>query len=162
MLRKNRSVLMLTCAALLALTTLADCGSSSSKGISDTLPPTTKAAGPPVVLIGKTKLGPTLVDANGHTLYVYDVDPDSVTTCIQGLCAFAWHPLTVETSTVVVGPGLRPSWFKTIPGLKGVKVVTVKGRPLYRASGEKGPAMTLGQGVSGVWHAVNDQGEAID
>ena len=162
MLRTNRLVLTMAVAVTAALAV--GCGSSGGGKASEpaaTTTTTTKPSGPAAVKIGTTKLGPILVDKAGHTLYVYDADPDSQTVCIDDLCRFSWPALVVPTKSVPVGPGLKPSLFKTIPGHKGVLVVAVNGRPLYRSVNDKKPGDTTGNAAGGIWHAVNPDGEAL-
>ena len=158
MRRRYGPLLAIALAAAFALTMLTACGSSSSTGKSG-VSTTMKPKGPPVVMLRKTKLGRVLVDTRGHTLYVYDADPDGATTCIDGLCAAGWRAYVVKSSNVVVGPGLKPSMFTTIPGLHGVKIVAVKRRALYAWVTETRAGTTEGQSED--WHAVGADGNAI-
>ena len=120
-----------------------------------TTPPTTTAAGTgaSIVNLTTTKLGLTLVDASGHTLYEYQPDPTGSSTC-TGPCATIWPPLTSPGTTVAVGAHLTASLFSVVSGAAGAHIVAIAGHPLYRFSGDKAAGDTNGQGFAGVWHAA--------
>jgi predicted lipoprotein with Yx(FWY)xxD motif len=128
-------------------------------GAPTSAPPTTAAAGSAsaVVKLTTTKLGLTLVDASGHTLYEYKPDPTGTSTCTGG-CAKIWPPLTSPATTVAVGPHLTGSLFSTVSGATGVHIVAIAGHPLYRFSGDTQAGTTNGQGIGGVWHAAGPLG----
>jgi predicted lipoprotein with Yx(FWY)xxD motif len=127
---------------------------------STTSTPPTSASSAAVVSTATTKLGSTLVDAQGHTLYEYQPDPMGSSTC-TGACATIWPPLTSTSATVSVGGGLTASLFTTVAGENGAKVVAVAGHALYRFSGDKNAGDTNGQGFAGIWHAASPNGSPI-
>jgi predicted lipoprotein with Yx(FWY)xxD motif len=135
-------------------------GTTGRYGSATSAPPTSAAASGPVVSVVVNKLGLTLVDANGHTLYEYQPDPAGSSTCTGG-CASAWPPLTVTTSTIAVGKGLTASMFTTVAGASGAKIVAIAGHPLYRFSGDTAAGQTNGEGVGGIWHAAGPIGNTM-
>jgi predicted lipoprotein with Yx(FWY)xxD motif len=132
---------------------------SSTAGSSSTTvsPTTTAAAGGAVVSLTTTKLGLTLVDSAGHTLYQYMPDPTGSSTCTAA-CSTIWPPLTAPSTTVSVGAHLTASLFSVVAGAGGTHIVAISGHPLYRFSGDKAPGDTTGQGFGGVWHAAGPLG----
>ena len=120
------------------------------------LPPTT-VANAAVVNVVSTKLGLTLVDATGKTLYEYMPDPTGSSTC-TGACAKIWPPLTTTDATVAVGKGLTASLFKTVGSSK---VVAIAGHPLYRFSGDAKAGDTNGEGFAGIWHVAGPIGNTM-
>jgi predicted lipoprotein with Yx(FWY)xxD motif len=93
---------------------------------------------------------------------VFDADPDYQTLCLDDLCRYAWPALVVPTRSVRVGPGLKASYFTTIRGHNGVRVVAVNGRALYLSIADKKPGTVLGVTADKVWHPVGPDGETID
>src|SRR5215831_17921708 len=98
---------VLTVAAL----ALAACGgddssNSNASGSTTTSSNAKTASGVDTVAIKTTKLGPTLVDSTGRTLYIFKSDAKNTSNCNtnQG-CQSLWPPLTV-TGAVKVGKGL--------------------------------------------------------
>src|SRR4051794_28290112 len=69
-------------------TTAAPAGSASAAS-----PVTTAPASPPLVLVAdNAKEGKILVGANGHTLYLFEKDQGTTTSC-TGACAQNWPAL---------------------------------------------------------------------
>jgi predicted lipoprotein with Yx(FWY)xxD motif len=159
--RTTRSLLALTLGLAGLLASCGSSGGSGRSGATTTTRPaatTTTSAGPPVVMVLTTKLGPTLVDARGHTLYEYDADPDKQVTCTEA-CAFLWPPLTVTQDRVPVGPGLDASLFTALGSVNGRRSVAVNNRPLYRFSQDKQPGQIGGVAAgTGLWHALTPNG----
>jgi predicted lipoprotein with Yx(FWY)xxD motif len=175
----RRSLLALTLGAVVLLAACGSSGSSAVQGDSSTTQgssttattaynrygnsgttsstPATTGTSAAVVSSATTRLGATLVDTAGHTLYEYQPDPTGSSTCTGG-CATLWPPLTTTTATVSVGTGLAASLFTTVAGESGAQVVAVAGHALYRFSGDKNAGDTNGQGLAGVWHAASPNG----
>ena len=61
----------------------------------------------PVVSTAKTSLGRILVDAHGHTLYLFAKDRNGKSAC-SGACAAAWPPL-IATAKPRAGAGAEAS-----------------------------------------------------
>lgn len=153
-------------AVAVALVFFAACGKSGSPAAGGPTTTASKATstaphGPADVKIGTTKFGPTLVDATGRTLYEWDSDPDGQSTC-QEECAMIWPPLAIKGNTIVVGPGLVQSEFKTIFLPHGGTGVVMNGRALYNYVYDVKPGQVGGQPFGGgVWHAVHPNGQLI-
>ncbi|MGE5099835.1 MAG: hypothetical protein ACM3SX_07605, partial [Deltaproteobacteria bacterium] len=65
------------------------------------------ATGSPVVKVAATKLGPTLVDSRGRTLYLLTADKRAKGKSVcYAACAKAWPPL-LTTGTAKAGPGAK-------------------------------------------------------
>jgi predicted lipoprotein with Yx(FWY)xxD motif len=100
-------------------------------------------------------LGQIVTDANGFTLYRFDLDTASPSTsnCAAG-CAALWPPVTGTPSL----SGIDASLVGSTTRADGTKQVTLKGWPLYRFAKDTKPGDVLGQGVKGTWFAVTPQG----
>jgi predicted lipoprotein with Yx(FWY)xxD motif len=160
---------MLAVGAALALL-LAACGgdddddaaSSATTTSTDgsTTSTSSESGGAVTVAIAETRLGDTLVDAQGKTLYLFENDSDNKSVCNAG-CDSTWPPLVV-TGTVVVGDGLTESMFTTFPRDDGTMQVSVNGHPLYTYGPDAKPGDTNGQDVGDVWYAVGTNGQKIE
>jgi predicted lipoprotein with Yx(FWY)xxD motif len=146
---------------------LAACGGSSyggSKAPSTTS--TTSKAAPPaataVVSAKSSSLGTFLVDAKGQTLYLWDADHGSKSTC-NGECATNWPPLTTK-SAPKAGAGVKASLLGTTKRADGTQEITYAGHPLYTFAGDTAPGQTTGQGSGAFgapWWVVTPAGQAI-
>lgn len=114
---------------------------------------------PVTVAVGETAFGPTLVDADGRTLYVFDQDGALTSTC-DGGCATLWPPLTFEGEPLL-GDDLDGDRFEAFTRDDGTTQLAVDGMPLYRFDGDTGPGDVNGHGVGGVWWAVGPDGEQL-
>jgi predicted lipoprotein with Yx(FWY)xxD motif len=181
MTRTIRPLLTLSIVAVVVLAACGSSGSSKAGGTSaTTVQPTTTTAGGSgggrygaptasttapakaggvVVNVTTTKLGLTLVDSSGLTLYEYQPDPKGSSTC-TGACATAWPPVTVSGTTVTVGKNLPASLFSTVNGPSGSHIVAIAGHALYRFSGDTKPGDTTGEGVGG-FHAAGPVGNTM-
>lgn len=95
-----------------------------------------------------------LVGSNGMTLYTYDKDTGSTSTCYQQ-CATNWPPYIVSASDdlthLMAGiTGLVSTTKRTDGSLQ----VTYNGHPLYFYIGDKVNSDMTGDGKGGVWHIV--------
>ena len=156
--------------ALAAALVLAACGSSSSSSGSGSTPSyaTTKPSTPntsgvaPVLSTKTSSLGTFLVDGNGRTLYLWDADHGSTSTC-SGACAQAWPPLTT-TATPKASGAVKTSLLGTTKRPDGSREVTYAGHPLYYFAGDTQPGQTTGQGSNGFgapWWVVTPTGNAL-
>jgi predicted lipoprotein with Yx(FWY)xxD motif len=151
---------------------VAGCGDSSGGqqagpyGASTPTPsqaPAAKGAGGADVGLADTKLGTILVDGKGRTLYLFQADKGTASTC-DGACASAWPPLTT-TGRPVAGPGVSASLLGTTERSDGATEVTYNGHPLYTFSGDSAPGQTTGQGVDGFgaeWYVLSAAGNEIE
>ena len=111
------------------------------------------------VAYGETALGDTLVDGKGMTLYIFEADTSSTSTCVDA-CAENWPPLTV-TGEPVLGDGLDESLFATSARPDGTQQLTVDGHPLYLFANDTKPGDTNGQGIGDVWYAAGIDGSKL-
>jgi predicted lipoprotein with Yx(FWY)xxD motif len=109
-----------------------------------------------------TALGTVLVDAAGLTLYLFEGDKGSSSSCYGG-CASIWPPLTT-TGTPVAGAGIKASLLGTAKRKDGTTQVTYAGHPLYRYVADSSPGRTSGQGLNqfgALWFVLAPSGSAI-
>ena len=107
-------------------------------------------------------LGPMLVDAEGRSLYLWEADQDSQSTC-DGPCAEAWPPVTT-IGEPKAGDGADASLLGTSKRADGTLGVTYDGHPLYYFSGDSAAGDANGQGSDGfgaTWSVVSPAGDAI-
>jgi predicted lipoprotein with Yx(FWY)xxD motif len=116
---------------------------------------------PPVEEGGATvSLGDSgfLVDARGYTLYLFDVDEGTTSACTDA-CADLWPPYTIEGEPIA-GEGVDGTLLNTAEQPDGSVQVTYDGNLLYTYASDTAPGDTNGDGVGGVWHAVEPSGNA--
>ena len=165
--------------ALIAIAIAAGCGSNNDQAAA---PATTAGAGagsgygapPPTTAMGASagaaavstasgELGEHLVGPNGHTLYLFEKDTGSTSTC-TGACAAAWPPL-ITTGAPTAGGAADAGLLGTTKRPDGTMEVTYGGHPLYYFSGDAAPGDTAGQEVDAFgaeWYAVAPSGEAVE
>jgi predicted lipoprotein with Yx(FWY)xxD motif len=110
------------------------------------------------VQLADTKLGKVVVDLAGFTLYFTTKDTSATASTCTGGCATAWPAVT---GPATVGAGLDSGAITTLQRDDGTKQLAYKGHPLYYFAEDHQPGDTLGQGVGGVWFALNASGTAI-
>jgi predicted lipoprotein with Yx(FWY)xxD motif len=149
----------------------AACGGSSSAPTSS--PPATSAASPSAaspssgtsdagatsIKTAHTSLGTVLADGKGITVYLFEKDTGTASSC-YGACAAAWPPV-LTTATPVAGSGAQASLLGTIKRTDGKTQVTYAGHPLYYFSASIKPGQVNGQGVHAFgagWDAVRPSG----
>jgi predicted lipoprotein with Yx(FWY)xxD motif len=158
---KRRIVLGLLPAAL-ALAA-AGCGTSSYSGTSGAAaarPATTSATAS--VATGRTELGTVLVDGKGRTLYLFEKDKGSASSC-YGACASVWPPLT--SARGVAAGGLPAAKLGATKRTDGTTEVTYAGHPLYTYAGDAKPGQSRGQGLDqfgAEWYVLAPSGHKID
>ncbi|MEX2323610.1 MAG: hypothetical protein WEA29_07545 [Acidimicrobiia bacterium] len=121
-------------------------------------PMTTAALEPPYLTFGETDLGAVLTDDTGRTLYLFTPDAQGDSTCTGG-CATTWPPFTGDVSA---GSGVDASLLGSITRGDGSTQATYNGWPLYFYSVDTEPGNTRGQGIGGVWFAVDADGEPAE
>jgi predicted lipoprotein with Yx(FWY)xxD motif len=147
-------------------------GTSSSSGASSTpsygaakpsTSSTSNSSGAASVVSTKTSsLGTFLVDAKGRTLYLWDADHGSMSTC-AGACAQAWPPVTT-TGTPNASGAVKASLLGTTKRADGSREVTYAGHPLYTFAGDTQAGQTTGEGSNGFgapWWVVTPAGKAL-
>jgi predicted lipoprotein with Yx(FWY)xxD motif len=108
------------------------------------------------------KLGTFLVDGQGRTLYLFQKDKTSKSTCLDA-CADAWPP-ALAAGTPTAGSGVRKALLGTTKRPDGKRQLTYNGHPLYRFVMDKKPGDVKGQGVNAFgarWYAVNTAGKRL-
>jgi predicted lipoprotein with Yx(FWY)xxD motif len=148
-LKRRSAALAVAGVAALALAA-AGCGGSSdgqqtaSYGAPNPTAPT-NSSGAASVGLASSKLGKILVDGQGRTLYLWEADTGTTSTC-AGACASA-------------------SKLGTTKRHDGTTEVTYNGHPLYTFSGDSAPGQTAGQGSDGFgaeWYVLSATGNAIE
>src|SRR4051812_27836194 len=122
----------------------------------------TNAAGA-AVAVRTTKLGPTLVDSNGRSLYLFEKDKTTASTC-DGACASVWPPLTTNGKPKAQG-GISAAKLATTKRNDGKTEVTYDGHPLYYYVSDTKPGQLSGEGLDqfgATWDAVAPSGTGID
>jgi len=157
---RSRPIGLLAAAAVPLVTlAVAGCGGSDN-----TPTATAKAAGgsSATVSVASTGLGKILVDSQGRTLYLFQQDKGTNSTCSGG-CATAWPPLRASGKPTA-GAGAKASLLGTTPRSDGKPQVTYDGHPLYGYQGDSKPGDTNGQGVNGfgaLWYVLAPSGNEI-
>ena len=105
---------------------------------------------PKGVTVAETDLGPTLVDADGMTLYGFTQDSATVSVC-SGSCAENWPPVSGETT---VSSELDASLVSVTTRDDGTTQLVVGEWPLYRFAGDAAPGDANGQGINDVWYVI--------
>ena len=121
------------------------------------------SSGAASVGLASSKLGKILVDGQGRTLYLWEADTGTASTC-SGACASAWPPLTSDGQPVARA-GVSASELGTTKRDDGTSEVTYNGHPLYTFSGDSAPGQTAGQGSDGFgaeWYVLSATGNAIE
>lgn len=153
-----------TAAATVSLLAAVLGGCSDDNGSSDTASASASAGtqGSGTVAAASSPLGTILVDGDGRTLYLWEADTSSKSTC-NGDCATAWPPVTV-TGKPVAGEGVKASLLGTTTRDDGREEITYNGHPLYRYAGDTGAGDTNGQGSNGfgaAWYVLDATGNKI-
>ncbi|MFI1167021.1 hypothetical protein ACH4UM_26335 [Streptomyces sp. NPDC020801] len=140
---------------------------SSAPGYSQSpsAPASSASAGAPAVV--KTakagKLGTILVDAEGHTLYLFEADKSTESTC-NGACAAAWPPL-LTSGNPTAGDSAQSGLLGTTKRSDGKMQVTYHGHPLYGYAGDAKPGDTNGEGLNqfgAAWYVIDASGQKVD
>ena len=147
----TRKLKTLTATALmsLAIVALAACGGDTN----------TEEA---TVGVSTTGIGDVLVDSQGRTLYLFERDTTTASTC-TGECATDWPPLLADGKPTA-GSGADAALVATTKRPGGGSQVTYNGHPLYRYAGDAEPGDTAGQGVVGhgaAWYALSASGDEV-
>jgi predicted lipoprotein with Yx(FWY)xxD motif len=153
----------------------AACGSGSSGGGSNSGPTSGGygAAQPPAstapaasgarLRTGPTSLGAVLVGADGRTLYLFEKDTGTTSSC-DGACATAWPPVT-SSAPPMAGPAAQSQLLGTSRRSDGSMQITYAGHPLYTFAGDRAPGDVRGEGLKnfgGGWYVVQANGQKID
>ncbi len=159
-------------AVVMAATACSSSSSPSSSGYGATTTKATTALGTTVapttiapasgasIVVATTKLGKTLTNAKGETLYIFETDGQNATAskCNAG-CDSAWPPAIVAGTPDAGTTGLKVA---TITRADGSKQLTINGWPAYTFGGDAKPGDTNGQKVGDVWYAFGPDGKQIE
>jgi predicted lipoprotein with Yx(FWY)xxD motif len=106
-------------------------------------------------------LGRVLVDARGHTLYLFEADRNAKSAC-YGQCAAAWPPFL--TSGTAIGSSQVKNGCSRPRAKDGTLQVVCAGHPLYFFGADTNAGQTKGEGINhfgGSWFAVNAAGKRV-
>jgi predicted lipoprotein with Yx(FWY)xxD motif len=153
-------------AALAAI--VAGCGGGSRSTTASAGPaygaaPSASKTAPATIATAHTKLGTLLVDAHGRTLYLFEKDKRSASSC-YGACASVWPPVTTGAKAVA-GKGIAAAKLGSSKRTDGKTAVTYGGHPLYTYTGDAKPGDVKGQGLDqfgAEWYVLAPNGHKID
>jgi predicted lipoprotein with Yx(FWY)xxD motif len=156
----RRTFTFLAAAAALVLTALAvaGCGGSSSNSAT----PTTSNGSPATIGVANADLGDILVNSQGRTLYLFQKDSGTKSTC-TGECAVDWPPLRTSGKPTE-GNGANASLVGTTSRPDGKPQLTYNGHPLYLFEKDQKAGDTNGEGLNafgGNWYAVSSAGDQV-
>ncbi|MGH3320788.1 MAG: COG4315 family predicted lipoprotein [Streptosporangiaceae bacterium] len=138
-------------------------GPSAGGGSSATTQPVTRQTGAATVGVANSKYGKVLVDAQGLSLYLFEADKGSSSTCYK-TCAQLWPPLTTDGAPKVTD-GAKGSFLGTTERRDGTTQVTYQGHPLYYYAPDNAPGDFRGQDIDqfgAEWYLVTPSGEAAE
>src|SRR6266571_2754758 len=167
-----RSWLLAAGLALVTAATVAACGSSSSStaaGSPGSSAPAgaSSAASAMISVKSVPRVGTVLVDGQGQTLYMLTSEKGGKITCTQANgCTQAWPEtlLTNGAATAKAGSGVQSSLLGTVKDASGNLEVTYNRWRLYTFSGDSGPGVAKGQGLTsfgGTWYVLNGSGNPV-
>jgi predicted lipoprotein with Yx(FWY)xxD motif len=108
--------------------------------------------------------GTALVDGAGRTLYLFEADTGTTSTC-TGACAQVWPPVLVSGPSTGTAGAAQGALVNTSARADGTLQLTYNGHPLYYFAGDKAPGDVKGQGIhnfGGGWYVVTPNGDKID
>jgi predicted lipoprotein with Yx(FWY)xxD motif len=119
-------------------------------------------AGASAISVKQTSLGPTLVDANGRTLYLFEADKPNV-SALSAAGQAIWPPFTATTKPRALN-GAVAGQIGMVTTPAGSTQVTYDGHPLYYYVADHSPGQTTGQGLNqfgALWYVLGPGGNAI-
>ena len=140
---------------------LAACGTAATNYGGAASP--SAASGAATISVAGSSLGQILVDGNGKTLYLFEADTGTQSTC-AGACAQAWPPLTTNGTPKAAG-GASQSLLGTTARSEGTRQVTYNGHPLYFFVSDAKPGETNGEGSTAFgagWDVLAPSGAKIE
>lgn len=108
-------------------------------------------------------LGTFLVGPDGKSLYLFEADTSSKSTCTDA-CAQGWPPL-ITNGSPVAGSGVTQSLLSTSQRADGTSQVVYNGHPLYYFAGDTKAGDTNGEGSTAFgagWDVVSPAGDKIE
>ena len=164
MTRRPLGLLSAPVAVALVALVAAGCGSGGggSNVTANTASGSSGGGSSATVNVANSGLGNILVDSKGRTLYLFQKDTGTTSTC-SGACATAWPPLRASGKPTA-GSGAKASLLGTTPRSDGKPQVTYNGHPLYGYQGDSKAGDTNGQAVDGFgapWYVLSPAGNEI-
>jgi len=159
---RSRPLGLLSAAVLVPLVALVAAGCGSSDGSSTAAAKAAGGSSATVSVADNSGLGKILVDSQGRTLYLFQQDSGTKSTCSGG-CATAWPPLRASGKPTA-GGGAKASLLGTTTRSDGRPQITYDGHPLYGYQGDSKAGDTNGQGLTafgGAWFVVSPAGQAV-
>ena len=159
---RTKTLSLLAAAAAVALVALvvAGCGGSDDVATAASNP----NGGSATIGVSEVDgLGKILVDSKGRTVYLFEKDTGSMSTC-SGACASAWPPVTVS-GMPSAGAGVMKSMLGTTKRPDGTMQVTYNGHPLYLYQGDTNAGDATGQNVDGFgaeWYVLSPGGNKVE
>jgi len=136
--------------------------SQSTAAASAPAAPASNGSGAASITLANSDLGKILVNSKGQTLYLFQADKGSVSTC-SGACASAWPPVTTKGAPIA-SAGLSSAKLGTTRRSDGTTEVVCNGHPLYTFAGDSSPGLATGEGSQGFgaeWYLVSPAGTKI-
>jgi predicted lipoprotein with Yx(FWY)xxD motif len=115
------------------------------------------------ISVESTRLGQVVVDGSGRTVYVFQADTSTQSTCYSA-CAQAWPPV-ITAGHPQTGSGASGALLGTTARKDGTTEVTYGGHPLYYFIADKKPGDMRGQGINqfgAKWYVLAPSGKKID
>jgi predicted lipoprotein with Yx(FWY)xxD motif len=163
MTRSRRITSLAGAAAIpLAAVALAGCGGGGNATASAPPAQTTKTQ-TATVDVADSGLGKILVDTKGRTLYLFEKDQGTTSSC-YGACAGGWPPYTTNGARRA-GAGVSASLLGTTTRTDGKTEVTYHGHPLYYFAGDRKPGDSNGEGLKAFgaeWYVLSAAGNKVE
>ena len=140
---------------------LAACGTATA-GYGGSAAPSSQS-GSATISVRGSSLGQILVDGSGKSLYLFEADSGTKSTC-SGACAQAWPPLTTSGAPKAAGAASL-SLLGTTTRSDGTTQVTYSGHPLYFFTGDAKAGDTNGEGSTAFgagWDVLSPTGTKIE
>ncbi|WP_233289254.1 SCO0930 family lipoprotein [Kitasatospora sp. MBT63] len=110
-------------------------------------------------LMTHPQLGQIMVDANGRTLYHFAKDTAwPMRSNCEGDCLKTWPAAPPVDADKI--KGIDPKLVGKMQRPDGTWQLSINCTPVYLYSGDQGPGDALGNGIGGVWSAINPAGKA--
>jgi predicted lipoprotein with Yx(FWY)xxD motif len=138
-------------------------GKTSSSSSSAPASSSATATSGAMVAVKNSKLGGILVDGSGRTLYLFEKDQGTTSSCYSA-CAGGWPPYTTNGAPRA-GAGVSASLLGTTTRTDGKTEVTYHGHPLYYFAGDRKPGDSNGEGLKAFgaeWYVLSAAGNKVE
>lgn len=162
-------------AAMVLATSISGCSSSShnssSPAASASASPSSTASADSAAAVTQATvstrkagdLGTILVTQKGRTMYLFEADKSTKSTCYNA-CAAAWPPV-LTTGKPKTGSGAKGNLIGTTKRTGGSTQATYHGHPLYLYAGDSKAGDTHGEGLTqfgAAWYVLSPNGKKVD